>query len=493
VSGRLSKLSLVIAVAGVLTFSACASHTPAQGTSDVSLQPISSTGADPFMPPAGTNSTNVTPPPNTGGTVAGNAVGLFGGTLNQSTCDAGKMIAFLQAHSDKAAAWAAVLGIQPGDIPKFIGELTPAILRSDTFVINHGFANGHATDVPSVLQAGTAVLVNAFGFPVTRCFCGNPLTKPTVFIHINFTGPRWTTFSTTNITVIQSTTVVVNQFTMVEPTTNVSFDRPRGTDGQQDTNVTQPSTTGPPPISPAPSPVPPTTTAPPGSPPGSPGAPVVPPPGQPPTSAKPATPTPTPASPGPQSPTPQPVAPASPSPSGPSPKATPTPSPTPPPTTSRTPSPTASPSPSPSAERSNASWVVGDCFVDNGTLHATVLVRNNNTKAKHSYQATVVWGPTDNPFATKVAPLDNVQPGQTAQADVTTPAAPPAPTSGIVPCAITKLVDESGQTPEVGPGLPPPTPSPTPSPTTEPPTTAPSSTEPAPTTESPTSVEPIPS
>jgi hypothetical protein len=478
VSGRLPKLSLVIAVAGVLTFSACARHTPAQGTTDVSLQPVSSTGADPFMPPAGTNSTNVTPPPNTGGTVSGSAVGLFGGTLNQSTCDAGKMIAFLQAHPDKAAAWATVLGIQTGDIPKFIGELTPAILRSDTFVINHGFANGHATDVPSVLQAGTAVLVNAFGFPVTRCFCGNPLTKPTVFIHINFTGPRWTTFSTTNITVIQSTTVVVNQFTMVEPTTNVSFDRPRGTDGQQDTNVTQPSTTGPPPIGPAPSPtpssVPPTTAAPPGSP--QTGAPVVPPPGQPPTSAKP--PTPTPASPGPQSPTPQPVAPPSPSPSGPSPKAAPAP----------TPSPTTSPTPSPSAERSNASWVVGNCFVDNGTLHATVLVRNNNTKAKHSYQATVVWGPTDTPFATKVAPLDNVQPGQTAQADVTTPATPPAPTSGSVPCSITKLVDESGQTPEVGPVLPPPTPSPTPSPTAEP-----SSTEPAPTTESPSGVEPIPS
>jgi hypothetical protein len=146
--------------------------------------------------------------------------------------------------------------------------------------------------------------------------------------------------------------------------------------------------------------------------------------------------------------------------------------------------------------------VVGDCFVDNGQLHATVLVRNNNTKAKHSYQASVVWGPTDTPFATKVASLDNVQPGQTDQADLTTPAAPPAPTSGSVPCAITKLVDESGETPAVGPALPPPpdtqpsttTEPPTTEPsTTEPPTTEPSSTEPAPTTESPTGVEPIPS
>jgi len=136
--------------------------------------------------------------------------------------------------------------------------------------------------------------------------------------------------------------------------------------------------------------------------------------------------------------------------------------------------------------------VVGDCFVDNGVLHATVLVRNNNSKAKHSYQATVIWGPTDSPFATKVASLANVQPGQTDQADLTTPAAPPAPTSGSVPCAITKLVDESGQPPAVGPALPPPpNTQPSESPTTEPPTTEPTTTEP-PTTEPPTTLEPTP-
>ena len=235
---------------------------PAEPATDVSLQPVSATGADPFTPPAGTNSPGVTPPPNTGGTVVGSTVGLFGGTLNQSTCDATKMITFLQAHQDKATAWANVLGILPNDIPRFLGELTPAILRSDTFVINHGFANGHATDVPSVLQAGTAVLVDGFGVPVTRCFCGNPLTRPAKFTHITFTGPRWSSFSTTTITVIQSATVVVNQFTMVEPGTGVSFDRPRGTHGQQDTHVTQPSTTGPPPIGPTQS-APPPSSAPP--------------------------------------------------------------------------------------------------------------------------------------------------------------------------------------------------------------------------------------
>ena len=133
--------------------------------------------------------------------------------------------------------------------------------------------------------------------------------------------------------------------------------------------------------------------------------------------------------------------------------------------------------------------MVGDCFVDSGVLHATVLVRNNNSSKPHSYRATVIWGPTDNPFATKIASLSAVPPGQTDQADLTTPAAPPAPTSGSVPCAITKVVDESGQPPAVGPALPPP-PDTQPSQTTEPPTTEPPTTEP-PTTE-PSTTEPAP-
>jgi hypothetical protein len=479
VSGRMGKLSLVI-VAGVLVFSACGRSAPAQPTTDVSLQPVSSAGADPFMPPAGTNSANVTPPPNSGGTVAGSAVGLFGGTLNQSTCDSSKMVAFLQANPDKATAWAAVLGILPNDIPKFVSELTPAILRSDTFVLNHGFANGHATEVASVLQAGTAVLVNAFGFPVTRCFCGNPLTKPTKFTKIVFTGPKWVTFSTTAITVIQSSTVVVNQFTLVEPTTNVSFDRPRGTQGQQDTHVTQPSATGPPPIGPAPG----GTGAPtgPGATPPSPGG----------ASPTPSPPSPSPSlspSPAPGSPSPSPR-PGSPSPAPLAPGASPSPH--------ASPSPTGSPSPTASPEASNASWIVGDCFVDNGQLHATVLARNNGATATHSYQATVIWGPTDDPFATKVATLSNVAPHQTASADLTAPAQPPAPSSGTVPCAITKFVDESGHQPALGPALPPPpdtqpTPTPSESPTPSPTQSPTESPTPSPTEETPTEPLPIPS
>src|SRR3954451_24161950 len=42
------------------------------------------------------------------------------------------------------------------------------VLRSDTYVTNHGWNAGHVTAWPAVLQAGTAVLVDRHGNPVTR-------------------------------------------------------------------------------------------------------------------------------------------------------------------------------------------------------------------------------------------------------------------------------------------------------------------------------------
>jgi hypothetical protein len=159
--------------------------------------------------------------------------------------------------------WAGVLGISTVDIATYVDGLTPVILRSDVAVTNHGFANGRATTIPAVLQAGTAVLVDKYGFPVVKCFCGNPLTRPRVYSEPVYTGTPWTDFSRTSITIIQKTTVIIDTFTLVDPRTGESFTRPAGTDGTQD----QPTTPAPPPepsttttLPPAPS----TTTQPPG-------------------------------------------------------------------------------------------------------------------------------------------------------------------------------------------------------------------------------------
>src|SRR4051794_22752433 len=92
--------------------------------------------------------------------VRGDRAGIYGGTLNNSVCDKTKLIEFLESHPDKAAAWAAIEGIRIQDIRAYIGSLTPVILAADTRVTNHGFSNGRATPHQSVLQAGTAVLID---------------------------------------------------------------------------------------------------------------------------------------------------------------------------------------------------------------------------------------------------------------------------------------------------------------------------------------------
>ena len=51
------------------------------------------------------------------------------------------------------------------DIESYVAGLTAVRLRWDTRVTNHGFSDGEATAFQSLLQAGTAVLVDDTGVP----------------------------------------------------------------------------------------------------------------------------------------------------------------------------------------------------------------------------------------------------------------------------------------------------------------------------------------
>ena len=215
---------------------------------EVLTEPIATAGANPFMPPVGTDQPDVTPPPATAGSFPADTPGLYGGTRNNGACDPAAMVAFLQANPEKAAAWAGVLGIGVGSIPGYVAELTPVILRSDTYVTNHGFAGGRATTLTSVLQAGTAVMVDKFGTPRVKCFCGNPLTPAIVPASPRFVGTTWPLFTQTRITVITSTTTVINTYTLVDPVTTEVFERPIGSSG----SVDRPVSGGPGPPAPGP-------------------------------------------------------------------------------------------------------------------------------------------------------------------------------------------------------------------------------------------------
>jgi Domain of unknown function (DUF6777) len=209
-----------------------------KGASEVQAQAINTSGTNPFTASVGKDHAGVTPPPGSASTTGGPATyvastpGLYGGTRNISVCDAKQLVSFLEQNQSKAAAWAGVLGIQPSAISSYVDKLTPVLLRTDTRVTNHGYVDGHATTLQSVLEAGTAVMLNQYGQPTVKCYCGNPLTPPVLYASPTYTGPLWTGFSTTNITIIQQSTTIINQYILYDPNTGQLYPQTPGVNGK---------------------------------------------------------------------------------------------------------------------------------------------------------------------------------------------------------------------------------------------------------------------
>jgi len=239
----------LVAAAAVITL-VVGSDDEAAAT-EVTLEPVASTGANPFMESVGTDVPDVEPPAESGGTFPGDTEGLFGGTTDESSCDARRMVAFLESHPTEAAAWAEVLGIEVGGIADYVDTLTPVVLRADTAVTNHGLRDGEPTSFQAVLQAGTAVLVDANGVPRVKCGCGNPLLPPRQTGGARYRGDPWPGFDADRITFVQAASIQISVFVLVDVVTNEPINRPAGTTGGQDspgspgTGGTVPSTTPP--------------------------------------------------------------------------------------------------------------------------------------------------------------------------------------------------------------------------------------------------------
>jgi hypothetical protein len=213
------------------------------GSSEVFLESAGSVGTNPFTPSVAVPQPPGAPPPAPASqspaapqspsaapvavrTVSGGEPGLYGGTRNLTSCDTGLLINYLAQNPDKGAAWAGVLGITPTQIPAYVGQLTPVLLRADTRVTNHGFANGKAYPLQSVLQAGTAVLIDKGGAPRVRCECGNPLLEPTPSAS-NYTGQAWAWFNELTVVVVQ-TVVTIDVFILFDWECGCYFGRPPG-------------------------------------------------------------------------------------------------------------------------------------------------------------------------------------------------------------------------------------------------------------------------
>lgn len=201
-----------------------------------------------------TSTTQLPPPPSTTPgaqtqvvSYQGDTPALYGGSKSKALADKEGQLRFFERNPDKAAAFCAALNsdptfkwsggtqVQPAQLRDYFEELTPVMLTRDTRVTNYGYRNGKPTPRQSVLQAGQMVLVDRYGVPRVRCECGNPLTPPqAVPTTPTYTGPRWPDFDPTVIIVIQETTVVIEEFILIDIYTGDRFRRPPGTEGAKD-------------------------------------------------------------------------------------------------------------------------------------------------------------------------------------------------------------------------------------------------------------------
>lgn len=219
----------------------------------VELVAATSAGADPFTESVQIGEVPVVEPPAvetiaevvdalpvdaaTGTLVAtGSTPGLYGGTGEDGTCDGAALVEFLAANADKAAAWAGVLGIEPDGIERYVAGLTPVVLATDTLVTNHGFRGGRATATPSVLQAGTAVMVDAAGVPRVKCNCGNPLTPPDAIDlrDAATTGGAWDGYGAERVATVRAGSEVV-EFVVCNLRTGERETRPVGSSSTEGT------------------------------------------------------------------------------------------------------------------------------------------------------------------------------------------------------------------------------------------------------------------
>lgn len=259
-------LVVAIGAAGFIVMSS--DETGTSVGASVLLEPVTSTGTDPFS--ENLDEEDFAEPldialqgfPDLGQDVAaalagrvagGTEPGLYGGSQETGVCKIDDLIAFLtdSANAEKAEAWASTLGIETGGIEEYVRGLTPVRLRFDTRVTNHGFRDGQATALQSLLQAGTGVLVDDQGIPRVKCNCGNPLLEPqpldevpgdeedrTLELPFVASNPddAWEGLDPQNAVSVEAAEQT-DAFTLVDLVSGRLFERPVGTNGEEDTFV----------------------------------------------------------------------------------------------------------------------------------------------------------------------------------------------------------------------------------------------------------------
>ncbi|MEV5101759.1 DUF6777 domain-containing protein [Streptomyces massasporeus] len=270
---------LACVLPAVLLLSGCGGHTTRpSGTArpgddagtggELFLLPAAAPGPDPFTDSTALTAATPSPAPRTSPRtdrasaagprfLSGGTPGLYGGTERTGSCDIGRQVGHLVRDPARGRAFAEAVGISPVALPDHVRALTPVVLRADTRVTGHGFRAGRITRYQSVLQAGTAVLVDDRGLPRVRCACGNPLGPPaespgTPVIR----GTPWPGYRPGRVIAVTPAPRAVTGFTIIDVTAWTWIERRTGHDVRHDRALPPPAlvTDSPDPSRPAPSP-----------------------------------------------------------------------------------------------------------------------------------------------------------------------------------------------------------------------------------------------
>ncbi|MFE4943844.1 DUF6777 domain-containing protein [Streptomyces sp. NPDC056641] len=249
---RRRYVTLAVLSAGILITAGCGGD---EGGGDVAsaeellLQPAADPGPDPFtrstVSPDAVVSPAVRPPApdargGAGGTVRtpralpGSTPGLYGGT-SAASCEVDRQIRLLTQDRSKARAFAEGVGVTQDSVPHYLHGLTPVVLRPDIRVTSHGYREGTAAAFQSVLQAGTAVMVDNRGVPRVRCADGSPLSPPVAAKgSVRYRGAKWKGYQPERVVVINRTPEAITSLIIVDLASNSWMERQIGTEGRRD-------------------------------------------------------------------------------------------------------------------------------------------------------------------------------------------------------------------------------------------------------------------
>ncbi|MFF7361675.1 DUF6777 domain-containing protein [Streptomyces sp. NPDC008125] len=178
-------------------------------------------------------------------TVTGDAAGLYGGVRNTPSCDVDAQADLLTEDPTRARAFARVAGVEAVQIPGYLRALTPVVLRADVRVTDHGFASGAPISFQTVLQAGTAVMVDSRGLPRVRCASGNPLAPAVPLTgRIADRGVRWAGYAPDRVLDVAPSSGVLESLVIADLVEGAWIERPSG-EGAEDRNPSAPPAAGP--------------------------------------------------------------------------------------------------------------------------------------------------------------------------------------------------------------------------------------------------------